>query len=203
MSLIKNITTLSLLGTLAIAGLTSVSTFAHEYYQTDDVTIVDETEVTDDIELEEISSEEDEVVADLDIIGAAIADEDYSTLVAAVSAAGLVDTLKSADFTVLAPSNDAFGKLPADTVATLIKPENKATLTNILLYHVIAGRVNLAELEDGSKIKTVLGQELTVSNTDGLIQVTTAAGKTFDLTDTPAELTNGYIYGLDEVLIPS
>jgi uncharacterized surface protein with fasciclin (FAS1) repeats len=200
MSFIKNITTLTLLGSLAVAGLSSVPTFAHSYYNTDDSSYTDEMDYNDETDYTE---EEYEVEDYTDIVDAAIANEDYSTLVAAVSAAGLVDTLKGGSFTVLAPSNDAFALLPAGTVATLVKPENKATLTNILLYHVIAGYVNLAELEDGSTVKTVLGQDLIVHNSDGMIQVTTQAGKTFDLTDTPSELSNGYIYGLDEVLIPS
>src|ERR1700744_2242173 len=84
-----------------------------------------------------------------------------TTLVAAVKAAGLVDTLNGAGpFTVFAPTDDAFGKLPAGTVDNLVKPENKATLTKILSYHVVAGKLDAAALTDGKKLKTVEGEEL-------------------------------------------
>jgi uncharacterized surface protein with fasciclin (FAS1) repeats len=187
MSFIKNITTLSLLGALAVAGLTSVSTFAQDNTKSKSSKV-------------SFSSNK---LNKLDVVGRVAYYADLSTLVTAVSTAGLIDTLKGGDFTVLAPSNDAFAKLPAGTVETLIKPENKATLTNILLYHVIPGKVNLAKLADGSKIKTVLGQELTLVNHDGMLQVTTQAGKTYDLSDSFYKQTNGNIYRLDEVLIPS
>src|SRR6195952_346344 len=82
-----------------------------------------------------------------DIVDNAVNSKDHTTLVAAVKAAGLVETLKSAGpFTVFAPTNEAFDKLPAGTVATLVKPENKATLTKILTYHVVAGRMSSADL---------------------------------------------------------
>jgi uncharacterized surface protein with fasciclin (FAS1) repeats len=185
MSFIKNITTLSLLGTLAIAGLTSVNSYAKDNQKSEGY------------------SYSSKRLNKLDVVDRIAYYADMSTLVTAVSTAGLIDTLKGGDFTVLAPSNEAFAKLPKGTVETLILPENKATLTNILLYHVIPGKVNLKKLADGSKIKTVLGQELTLSNHDGMLQVTTGAGKTYDLSDSPYKQTNGNIYRLDEVLIPS
>jgi uncharacterized surface protein with fasciclin (FAS1) repeats len=185
MSFIKNITTLSLLGTLAVAGLSSVPTFAQ-----------------DNSSKKSTYSYSNKKLKNLDVVDRIAYYADMSTLVAAVTAADLVDTLKGGDFTVLAPNNDAFALLPAGTVETLVKPENKATLTNILLYHVIPGKVNLKKLEDGSKIKTVLGQELTVY-THGGLQVKTEAGKVFDLSEKPYKQTNGNIYRLDEVLIPS
>jgi uncharacterized surface protein with fasciclin (FAS1) repeats len=185
MSLIKNVTTLSLLGTLAVAGLTSVSTFAQDSKKSNSY------------------SYSSRKLNKLDVVDRIVYYADFSTLVTAVSTAGLVDTLKSGDFTVLAPSNDAFAKLPAGTVETLVKPENKETLTKILLYHVIPGKVNLSKLADGAKIKTVLGQELTLVNHDGMLQVITEAGKTYDLSDSAYKQTNGNIYRLDEVLIPS
>src|SRR5580692_10032865 len=105
-----------------------------------------------------------------DIVDNAVNSADHTTLVAAVKAAGLVDTLKSAGpFTVFAPTNEAFAKLPAGTVDTLVKPENKATLTKILTYHVVAGRLTAASLMKSVKagggmahLKTVEGEELTV-----------------------------------------
>lgn len=187
MSFIKNISTLSLLGALSVAGLTSIPTFAQDNTK----------------QKAEKSYYSPRKLNKLDVVDRIAYYADLSTLVTAVSKAELVDTLKGGDFTVLAPSNDAFGKLPAGTVETLIKPENKATLTNILLYHVIPGKVNLAKLEDGAKIKTVLGQELTLSNHNGMLQVTTQAGKTYDLSDNFYKQKNGNVYRLDEVLIPS
>ena len=186
MSFIKNVTTLSLLGTLAVAGLSSVSTFAQ------------------DAKSKNYGySNSNKRLNKLNVVERIAYYADLSTLVTAVSTAGLIDTLNSGDFTVLAPSNDAFAKLPAGTVETLIKPENKKALTDILLYHVIPGKVNLSKLADGAKIKTVLGQELTLSNHDGMLQVTTQAGKTYDLSDKFYKQTNGNVYRLDEVLIPS
>src|SRR5579872_5417460 len=94
-----------------------------------------------------------------DIIDNAVNSADHTTLVAAVKAAGLVDTLKGpGPFTVFAPTNEAFAKLPAGTVDNLVKPENKATLTKILTYHVVAGRLEASDLTDGKKLKTVEGE---------------------------------------------
>src|SRR6201994_486447 len=101
------------------------------------------------------------------IVENAVNSKDHTTLVAAVKAAGLVETLESAGpFTVFAPTNEAFGKLPAGTVDNLVKPENKATLTKILTYHVVAGRLEASDLTDGKKLKTVQGEELTVKRSD-------------------------------------
>ena len=97
------------------------------------------------------------------IIQNAVNSKDHTTLVAAVKAAGLVETLEGkGPFTVFAPTNAAFGKLPAGTVDTLVKPENKATLTKILTYHVVPGKLEASSLTDGKKLKTVEGEELTV-----------------------------------------
>ena len=102
------------------------------------------------------------------IIQNAVNSKDHTTLVAAVKAAGLVDTLEGkGPFTVFAPTNAAFGKLPAGTVDTLVKPENKATLTKILTYHVVAGKLEASDLTDGKKLKTVEGEELTVKHAGG------------------------------------
>src|SRR5690242_19097472 len=95
------------------------------------------------------------------IIENALNSKDHTTLVAAVKAAGLVETLEGpGPFTVFAPTNSAFDKLPAGTVDNLVKPENKATLTKILTYHVVAGKLDAADLTDGKKLKTVEGEEL-------------------------------------------
>ena len=97
------------------------------------------------------------------IVQNAVNSKDHTTLVAAVKAAGLVETLESkGPFTVFAPTNTAFGKLPAGTVDTLVKPENKATLTKILTYHVVPGKLEASALTEGKKLKTAEGEELTV-----------------------------------------
>ena len=99
------------------------------------------------------------------IIQNAVNSKDHTTLVAAVKAAGLVETLEGkGPFTVFAPTNAAFGKLPAGTVDTLVKPENKATLTKILTYHVVPGKLAASDLKDGMKLKTAEGEELTVKH---------------------------------------
>lgn len=134
-----------------------------------------------------------------DIVDTAVAAGSFTTLVAAVSAAGLVDTLKSAGpFTVFAPSDEAFGKLPAGTVAELVKPENKAKLTAILTLHVIAGKVMAADVA-GKKLSpaSVNGEHLHVDGTHG-VTVNGANVVTADIA-----CTNGVIHVIDAVLLPT
>jgi len=134
-----------------------------------------------------------------DIVDTAVAAGSFTTLVAAVSAAGLVDTLKSAGpFTVFAPSDEAFGKLPAGTVAELVKPENKAKLTAILTLHVIAGKVMAADVA-GKKLSpaSVNGEHLHVDGTHG-VTVNGANVVTADIA-----CTNGVIHVIDTVLLPT
>src|SRR5204863_88087 len=101
-------------------------------------------------------------------------------LVAAVKAAGLVETLESkGPFTVFAPTNAAFGKLPAGTVDTLVKLENKATLTKILTYHVVPGKLAASDLKDGMKLKTAEGEQLTVKHDGGKVWIVDAKGGTW------------------------
>src|SRR6201982_2900748 len=111
------------------------------------------------------------------IVQNAVNSKDHTTLVAAVKAAGLVETLESkGPFTVFAPTNAAFGKLPAGTVDTLVKPENKVTLTKILTYHVVPGKLEASSLTDGKRLKTVEGEELTVKLADGKVWIVDAKG---------------------------
>ena len=118
------------------------------------------------------------------IIQNAVNSKDHTTLVAAVKAAGLVDTLEGkGPFTVFAPTNAAFGKLPAGTVDTLVKPENKATLTKILTYHVVPGKLEASDLTDGKKLKTVEGEELTVKHADDKVMIVDAKGGYLDRHD--------------------
>ncbi len=145
------------------------------------------------------------------IIQNAVNSKDHTTLVAAVKAAGLVDTLQGAGpFTVFAPTNAAFGKLPAGTVDNLVKPENKGTLTGILTYHVVPGRMTAASLmkavKDGegwAKLKTVQGAELTVKQAGpGKLTITDAKGDTATVTIADVLQSNGVIHVIDTVLLP-
>jgi uncharacterized surface protein with fasciclin (FAS1) repeats len=138
------------------------------------------------------------------IVDVASANEDFSTLVAAVTAAGLGETLSGAGpFTVFAPTNEAFAALPAGTVDDLLKPENKDKLASILTYHVVSGKVMAADLKDGQKVKTVQGEELTVGVSDKGVTVTDASGNTYKVLVADVEASNGVIHGIDGVLIPT
>ena len=133
-----------------------------------------------------------------DIVDNAVLASNVTTVVAAVKAAGLVDTLKSTGpFTVFAPDNAAFDKLPAGTVETLLKPENKAKLTDILSYHVVAGGYTSADLKDGMMLKTVEGKELKITVKDGQIWINNAMVVTKDVISS-----NGVTFVIDSVLLP-
>jgi uncharacterized surface protein with fasciclin (FAS1) repeats len=145
------------------------------------------------------------------IVENAVNSKDHTTLVAAVQAAGLVETLSGAGpFTVFAPTNAAFGKLPAGTVDKLVMPENKGQLTGILTYHVVPGRLDAQELvnrieQGGGKamLKTVEGGMLTVSKVDGKhLGVMDAAGNTARTTIFDVYQSNGVIHVIDTVLMP-
>lgn len=135
----------------------------------------------------------------------------HKTLVAAVKAAGLVDTLNSpGPFTVFAPTDDAFAKLPAGTVETLVKPENKETLTKILTYHVVAGKISSKQLvgmikKGGGKaeLKTVQGEMLTATLSGGNVVLTDAKGGTSTVTIADVYQKNGVIHVIDTVLMPN
>ncbi|MCE0799395.1 fasciclin domain-containing protein [Buttiauxella sp. S04-F03] len=145
------------------------------------------------------------------IVENALNSKDHTTLVAAVKAAGLVDTLQGkGPFTVFAPTNAAFAKLPAGTVENLVKPENKAVLTNILTYHVVAGKYDMKQLEkkikDGgghAELKTVNGQPLWVmSNGPHNIQLKDAQGNIANISTYDVNQKNGVIDVIDTVLMP-
>ncbi|MBD9437746.1 fasciclin domain-containing protein [Pseudoxanthomonas sp. PXM03] len=145
-----------------------------------------------------------------DVVDLAIGSPDHTTLVSAVRAAGLVDTLKSAGpFTVFAPVNAAFDALPAGTVDTLLKPESKGDLTTVLTYHVVAGNVDAAaltqQIEAGggtATLKTVQGGELKAQLADGGVTLTDAKGNTAKVTTADLKATNGVIHVVDKVLMP-
>jgi uncharacterized surface protein with fasciclin (FAS1) repeats len=144
------------------------------------------------------------------IVENAVNSKDHTTLVAAVKAAGLVETLEGAGpFTVFAPTNAAFDKLPAGTVDTLVKPENKATLTSILTYHVVAGRMTSKDIAAAiraghgtAKLTTVQGEPLTASMHGRHIVLTDAKGGKSMVTIANVMQSNGVIHVVDTVLMP-
>lgn len=145
------------------------------------------------------------------IVENAVNSKDHTTLVAAVKAAGLVDTLAGpGPFTVFAPTNEAFAKLPAGTVETLVKPENKDKLTAILTYHVVPGRLTAADLMKAVKagggqaqIKTVEGEPLTVSMKGKGLDITDAKGDVAHVTIPNVMQSNGVIHVINTVLLPA
>ncbi len=145
------------------------------------------------------------------IIENAVNSADHTTLVAAVQAAGLVDTLSGpGPFTVFAPTNAAFDALPEGTVATLLKPENKATLTKILTYHVVPGRLTAADLAakaemmgGKAQLTTVAGAKLTVSQSpSGGWMLTDTKGGTANITIADVMQSNGVIHEIDAIVMP-
>lgn len=145
-----------------------------------------------------------------DIVDIAVGSEAHSTLVAAVKAAGLVETLKSAGpFTVFAPVNDAFGKLPAGTVDFLLKSENKAALVKVLTYHVVAGNLDanavIAAIKSGkgkAVLTTVSGNTLTATIDNGKVKLTDEKGGVAFVTATDLKGSNGIIHVIDTVVLP-
>ena len=145
-----------------------------------------------------------EAMATADIVDTAVAAGDFTTLAAALTAAGLVETLKGpGPFTVFAPTDAAFEKLPAGTVDTLLK-DPTGDLKQILTYHVVPGKVMAADVltMDGQKVKTVQGGELTINIEGDKVSLTDAAGGTSNVTATDVEATNGVIHVIDTVLMP-
>jgi uncharacterized surface protein with fasciclin (FAS1) repeats len=144
------------------------------------------------------------------IIQNAINSADHTTLVAAVKAAGLVETLEGkGPFTVFAPTNTAFDKLPAGTVNTLLQPENKQTLTKVLTYHVVPGRISaealLADIRKGkgkATLKTAAGETLTATAKSNRIMLKDQSGHTSWVTIADVNQSNGVIHVIDTVLLP-
>lgn len=144
------------------------------------------------------------------IVENAVNSKDHTTLVAAVKAAGLVETLMSAGpFTVFAPTNAAFGMLPAGTVETLVKPENKMKLTGILTYHVVAGKIDAkalkAKMSDGNgtaELTTVAGGKLWIMKKDGKLWLKDENGGLAEITIKDVYQRNGVIHVIDHVLLP-
>ena len=133
-----------------------------------------------------------------DIVDTAVAAGSFTTLAAALQAAGLVDTLKSeGPFTVFAPTDEAFAKLPAGTVETLLKPENKDQLIAVLTYHVVAGKVTAEQVVELTSATTVNGQDVTIAVKDGGVMVDNA-----NVIKTDIMTSNGVIHVIDAVILP-
>lgn len=138
------------------------------------------------------------MVPSKNIVENAMNSNDHTTLVAAVKAAGLAETLSGAGpFTVFAPTNEAFNKLPAGTVDNLLKPEMKKDLTTVLTYHVVPGALRAADLKDGQKLKTVEGRELSVTIKDGKVMIDGANVTVADVISS-----NGVTHVIDAVVTP-
>lgn len=150
------------------------------------------------------------VSAQKTVVDIAVGSKAHTTLVAAVKTAGLVETLQSAGpFTVFAPTNDAFAKLPAGTVESLLKPENKAKLTKILTYHVVAGNLDAAAVIAAIKagkgkaaVKTVSGGTLTASLKDGKVIITDENGGIATVVAADLKAGNGVVHVIDTVVLP-
>lgn len=159
----------------------------------------EETETaTEEMVTEEVAVEENVAVEESkDIVALAIGTESLSTLVAAVKAAGLVETLQGdGPFTVFAPTNEAFAALPEGTLDDLLKPENKEKLASILTYHVVAGKVMSTDLSDGMKAATVNGAEVTITTADG------AKVNGANVVSADVEASNGVVHVIDTVILP-
>lgn len=166
-------------------------------------------ETTEEV-VEEVMEVKEEVVETPNIVGVAAGNDAFSTLVAAVTAADLVGTLSSeGPFTVFAPTNDAFAKLPAGTVDGLLKPESKDALTGILTYHVVAGKFEAAAVieaitaNDGKfTVPTVQGGSIDLSLQDGSVILTDANGGTATVIIPDVAASNGVIHAIDTVVMP-
>ena len=144
-----------------------------------------------------------EMPATNDIVTNAMNSADHTTLVAAVQAAGLAETLSGpGPFTVFAPTNNAFGKLPAGTVESLVQPAQKAALTKILTYHVVPGKLSAADLSNGRTLTTVQGERLTVVKRGNMVHLRDAKGGEAMVTIADVNQRNGVIHVVDTVLMP-
>lgn len=158
----------------------------------------------------EVVIEEAEMVQPTTIVDVAVGNENFSTLVAAVKAAGLVETLSSeGPFTVFAPTNEAFSKLPAGTVDNLLKPENVEKLKSVLTYHVVAGKFEAAAVIDAINknngkftVTTVQGGKIDLSLKDGKVVLTDANGNSSTVAMADVAASNGVIHAIDSVVMP-
>ncbi len=168
------------------------------------------TEEVEVVESTEVVMDEPEMVQPTTIVDVAVGNENFTTLVAAVKAAGLVETLSSeGPFTVFAPTNAAFDKLPAGTVDNLLKPENLEKLKSVLTYHVVAGKFEAAAVIDAINqnkgkftVTTVQGGKIDLSLKDGNVVLTDANGKSSTVAMADVAASNGVIHAIDSVVMP-
>jgi uncharacterized surface protein with fasciclin (FAS1) repeats len=168
------------------------------------------TEMTDETAVDSLATTE-VAAAELNIVEVASGNENFSTLVAAVTAAGLAETLSGdGPFTVFAPTNDAFAKLPAGTVETLLKPENVEKLKSILTYHVVSGKFDAATVVDAIKtndnkytVTTVQGAKIDLSLDGENVVLTDATGAKATVVIADVSASNGVIHAIDAVVMPS
>lgn len=208
--------TAAIVGIVAVIAIVLVLVFSGmndddaDMMMNDDAAMMQEDANMDDMSMDmddEMMAEDEGVmvggammVPSMDIVENAMNADNVTTVVAAVSAAGLVDTLQSeGPFTVFAPNNEAFEALPAGTVDTLLMEENQDDLVNILTYHVVAGAYTSADLEDGQMLTTVQGEQIEIGKTGNQITVNgTAMVETADVISS-----NGVTFVIDGVLLPS
>lgn len=185
---------------VALVGLTLTACNSNKTAEENvDSTAMDSTAMQDSMMEEGVMVGGAMMVPSKNIVENALGSADHTTLVAAVKAAGLVETLSgTGPFTVFAPTNDAFAALPAGTVDGLLKPEAKVDLTSVLTYHVVAGAVKAADLTDGQEITTVQGGKLKVSIKDGTVMINGAKVTTADVISS-----NGVTHVIDAVLLPA
>ncbi len=159
----------------------------------------DDDDSSDSTTTEQVEEAPAEAGASMDIVETAQATPDLTTLVDAVVAAELVETLQGeGPFTVFAPTNDAFAELPPEELQRLLKPANRDELANILTYHVVAGDVKAADLSDGQMVETVQGDDLTVSIDGDKVMINDA-----EVVQADIETSNGTVHVIDGVLLPS
>ena len=186
-----------------LAGIAFTSCKSNENAESEDATMTEEVAM-EGAEMEEEAPEQQNIAE------IAMGNENFSTLVTAVKAAGLAETLSSeGPFTVFAPTNDAFAKLPEGTVSTLVEPANKEKLTGILTYHVVSGEYMAADVikainDNGGSftIPTVQGGTLTAKLVDGKVVLTDANGATSTVVMTDVDASNGVIHAIDAVVMP-
>ena len=201
----------AIIAVIGIGGLVALSQISDTDSMSEEEVMMDDTSDMDrDMDMGDMDMQDDQVVGvevggammvpTLDIVENAMNADNVTTVVAAVSAAGLVETLQSeGPFTVFAPNNAAFAALPAGTVDTLLLPENKDDLINILTYHVVAGAYTSADLTDGQMLTTVQGAEITIGKRGNQITVNgSAMVETADVISS-----NGVTFVIDKVLLPT
>lgn len=162
-----------------------------------------EDDTTTDNTTDSAQAPADDAAAQQDIVALASETSDLSTLVTAVQAADLVETLQGdGPFTVFAPTNAAFDKLPDGTLDDLLLPENQDQLVDVLTYHVVSGKVMSSDLSDGQVVDTLQGGQLTVEITDGMVYLVDAGGNKAQVTTPDVEASNGVVHIIDTVVLP-